>query len=108
MRTNRRMKPASPRAIKALDAVPRSKATNYPEQNFGVNLTRLAPNAISALRHGHSRQDQFVYILEGHATLPGTPTICRTAPAAMSCIWKSAVVNSEGKWVFTRKDGTPY
>jgi len=37
--------------------------------NFGVNLTRLAPGAISALRHAHSRQDEFVYILEGLPTL---------------------------------------
>ena len=37
--------------------------------NFGVNLTRLEPGAISALRHAHSRQDEFVYILEGHPTL---------------------------------------
>jgi uncharacterized cupin superfamily protein len=37
--------------------------------NFGVNLTRLAPNAISALRHAHTRQDEFVYILEGRPTL---------------------------------------
>ena len=38
-------------------------------QNFGVNLTRLTPGAISALRHAHSRQDEFIYILEGHPTL---------------------------------------
>jgi len=37
--------------------------------NFGVNLTRLPPGAISALRHAHSRQDEFVYILEGEPTL---------------------------------------
>jgi uncharacterized cupin superfamily protein len=37
--------------------------------NFGVNLTRLAPNAISALRHAHTKQDEFVYILQGHPTL---------------------------------------
>ncbi|MFC6672460.1 cupin domain-containing protein [Marinobacterium aestuariivivens] len=37
--------------------------------NFGVNLTTLAPGAVSALRHGHSRQDEFVYILEGCPTL---------------------------------------
>ena len=37
--------------------------------NFGVNLTRLAPNAISALRHSHSKQDEFVYVLQGHPTL---------------------------------------
>ena len=37
--------------------------------NFGVNLTRLAPGGISALRHAHSRQDEFIYILQGHPTL---------------------------------------
>jgi uncharacterized cupin superfamily protein len=37
--------------------------------NFGVNLTRLAPNAASALRHAHTKQDEFVYILQGHPTL---------------------------------------
>lgn len=37
--------------------------------NFGVNLTHLAPGAISALRHAHSKQDEFVYILQGHPTL---------------------------------------
>ena len=36
--------------------------------NFGVNLTRLPPGAISALRHAHTRQDELVYILEGEAT----------------------------------------
>ncbi|MCV0439678.1 MAG: cupin domain-containing protein [Hydrogenophaga sp.] len=37
--------------------------------NFGVNLVRMAPGAVSALRHAHSRQDEFVYILQGHPTL---------------------------------------
>lgn len=37
--------------------------------NFGVNLTRLAPGAMSALRHAHSKQDELVYILEGTPTL---------------------------------------
>ena len=37
--------------------------------NFGVNLTRLAPNSISALRHAHSKQDEFIYILQGRPTL---------------------------------------
>ena len=76
-------------AILAAQAAPRSKPTNYPEPfasrmrgrekrplgdvfgltNFGVNLTRLAPGAMSALRHAHTKQDEFVYILEGHPTL---------------------------------------
>jgi uncharacterized cupin superfamily protein len=36
---------------------------------FGVNLTTLAPGAMSALRHAHTKQDEFVYILEGTPTL---------------------------------------
>ncbi len=67
----------------------RSKPSNYPEpfasrmagrekrplgdlfglSNFGVNLTRLVPGAGSALRHAHSKQDEFLYILEGHPVL---------------------------------------
>lgn len=78
-----------PVAIRAADAPPKAKQTNYPEpfasmvsgrlkrplgdlfglKNFGVNLTRLAPGAISALRHAHSVQDEFVYILEGTPVL---------------------------------------
>jgi uncharacterized cupin superfamily protein len=37
--------------------------------NFGVNLTTLAPGGSSALRHAHTKQDEFVYILSGTATL---------------------------------------
>jgi uncharacterized cupin superfamily protein len=37
--------------------------------NFGVNLTRLPPGAISAFRHAHTRQDELVYILEGEPML---------------------------------------
>jgi uncharacterized cupin superfamily protein len=36
---------------------------------FGVNLTTLKPGAMSALRHAHTKQDEFVYILEGTPTL---------------------------------------
>jgi uncharacterized cupin superfamily protein len=36
---------------------------------FGVNLTRLPPGGMSALRHTHSREDEFVYILEGEPVL---------------------------------------
>ncbi|MSP88559.1 MAG: cupin domain-containing protein [Alphaproteobacteria bacterium] len=38
-------------------------------RNFGVNLTRLEPGAWSALRHWHTRQDEFIYIVSGEATL---------------------------------------
>jgi uncharacterized cupin superfamily protein len=38
-------------------------------KNFGVNLTRLEPGAASVLRHAHTKQDEFVYILQGQPTL---------------------------------------
>lgn len=76
-------------ALVAADIPARTKPSNYPEPffsrmqgrekralgdafglaNFGVNLTHMAPHARSALRHAHSKQDEFVYILQGHPTL---------------------------------------
>lgn len=38
-------------------------------ENFGINLTELAPGAISALKHTHSKQDEFIYILSGSVIL---------------------------------------
>ena len=78
-----------PLAILASNAPLRAKASNYPEpfagrmsgrakrplgnlfgiRNFGVNLTRLMPGGQSALLHRHSKQDEFVYVLEGEPTL---------------------------------------
>jgi uncharacterized cupin superfamily protein len=78
-----------PTAITASDAPKRVKPSNYPEpfasrmsgrqkqplgdlfglSNFGVNLTRLEPGAVSALRHAHTKQDEFIYILQGNPTL---------------------------------------
>lgn len=78
-----------PAAVIATEVAPRAKPTIYPKpfasrmagrvkrqlgdmfglSNFGVNLTTLAPGAMSALRHAHSRQDEFVYILQGTPTL---------------------------------------
>ena len=37
--------------------------------NFGVNLTHLEPGAASALFHWHQLQDEFVFVLEGRATV---------------------------------------
>ncbi len=36
---------------------------------FGVNLTELEPGAMSALRHWHEHEDEFVYVLAGELTL---------------------------------------
>ena len=49
-------------------------------KNFGVNLATLKPGAWSALRHWHARQDEFVYILEGHPTLVTEAGRTRLAP----------------------------
>lgn len=38
-------------------------------KNFGVNLTRIIPGGQSSYRHAHSRQDEFVYVLEGPVTM---------------------------------------
>lgn len=37
--------------------------------NFGVNLTHLLPGGVSALRHAHSKQDEFIYVVRGCPTL---------------------------------------
>jgi uncharacterized cupin superfamily protein len=78
-----------PTAVIAVEAPPRGKQSNYPKpfatlvagrlksplgdlfglKNFGVNLTRLLPGAVSALHHTHSRQDEFIYVIEGKPTL---------------------------------------
>jgi uncharacterized cupin superfamily protein len=92
-----------PVAIRAAEASPKARQSNYPEpfasmvagrfkrplgdvfslKNFGVNLTKLAPGAISALRHAHTVQDEFIYILQGTPTLitdagetPLSPGMC--------------------------------
>ncbi len=36
---------------------------------FGVNLVRLAPGALSSLRHWHVEQDEFLVVTEGVCTL---------------------------------------
>ncbi len=36
---------------------------------FGVNLTRLKPGAISALNHWHENEDEFIFVLEGELVL---------------------------------------
>lgn len=38
-------------------------------KNFGVNLTTLKPGSQSALRHWHSAQDEFIYVVRGELVL---------------------------------------
>jgi uncharacterized cupin superfamily protein len=153
-----------PVAIHAAEAPARNKPSNYPEPfasrmtgrrkqplgdlfglaNFGVNLTRLAPGAVSSLRHAHSKQDEFIYILQGNPTLHTDEGLTRLSPG-MCAGFKAGTGNGhhlinetpeevvyievgdrtpgdagsypdddltavsvEGKWHFTRKDGTSY
>ena len=38
-------------------------------KNFGVNLATIRPGAYTALRHWHSREDEFIYMLAGELVL---------------------------------------
>lgn len=78
-----------PVAVDTLDVAPRTRPSNYPApfaqrmsgrikralgdvfglEQFGVNHTRLAAGAQSALHHRHSGQEEFVYILSGSPVL---------------------------------------
>jgi uncharacterized cupin superfamily protein len=95
-------------AIFAREIPPRAKKSNYPEpfasrmqgrekralgdffglRAFGVNLTVLAPGGESALLHRHSKQEEFLFILEGAPHLvtdrgefPLEPGMCAGFPA---------------------------
>jgi uncharacterized cupin superfamily protein len=152
-----------PLALEAASVPPRAKTSNYPEpffarmskrekralgdpfglKNFGVNLTRLKPQGESALLHRHSKQDEFIYILEGEPTLvtdlgertlaPGMCAGFAAGGVAHQLVNRTerdvvyvevgdrtpgdtgfypaddleAKQDAEGRWVFTRKDGTP-
>jgi uncharacterized cupin superfamily protein len=80
---------SKPAAIEAASVTPSRATRGYPEPfaarvagrerralgdafgltNFGVNLTRLPPGGMSALRHTHMREHEFIYIIEGEPFL---------------------------------------
>jgi uncharacterized cupin superfamily protein len=104
-----------------LNAVPIDTITLYPEpfrsavdgrsrqrlgnavglDQFGVNLTRLAPGAASSLRHWHRNEDEFVYVLEGEVVLveDGGEVLLRPGDAAG---WKAGV--ADGHCLINRSD----
>jgi len=145
--------------------LPESNATSYPEpfraanqrrwnrrlgdhaklRNFGVNLTRIVPGGQSSHRHAHTRQDEFIYVLEGEVVLESNAGaemlragMCAGFPAgtgnAHRFVNRSARdvlllvvgdrtagdevaypeidmhgrMGADGKYSFTRRDGTPY
>jgi uncharacterized cupin superfamily protein len=156
--------PPKPAAVRADALPPRAKPSNYPEpffsrmakrekrplgdffglKNFGVNLTTLKPGGESALLHRHSKQDEFVFILQGEPTLvteteeitllPGMCAGFSAAGIAHQLVNRTgedvvflevgdrtagdegsyprddlhAALGSDGKWIFTHKDGRPY
>lgn len=113
-----------PAAVVATEVAPRTRPSLYPEpfasrvsgrekrplgdvfglSNFGVNLTRMAPGSISALRHSHSRQDEFIYILEGAPILVTQSGETRLGPG-MCAGFKAG---EGGAWRFRHKNGEPY
>ena len=82
------MAESKPAAITASSVVPR-RGNSYPPPfdapsadrekralgdafgltDYGVNLVTLPPGTASSQRHWHSREDEFVYVLEGRPTL---------------------------------------
>jgi uncharacterized cupin superfamily protein len=114
--------------------------------NFGVNLVRLPPGSASSQRHWHSKQDEFVYMLEGALVLvtdageqelaagmaagfpagkrDGHHLVNRSSRDALfleigdrtpgdegeypdiDMMWRS--VDGGERYVYLRKDGTPY
>lgn len=146
-------------------SLPESNATGYPEPfraanmlrwnrrlgnhagltNFGVNLTRIAPGGQSSARHAHTKQDEFIWVLEGEVVLEtnaGPETLragmCAGFPAGTGNAHRfvnrsdagvlllvvgdrtpgdeghypdidlHAAMGPDGKFRFTRKDGTEY
>jgi uncharacterized cupin superfamily protein len=104
-------KTRGPSAVMAMSVAPRTRRSNYPEPffsrmagrekralgdffglaNFGVNLTKLMPGGESAILHQHSKQDEFVFILQGEPTLVTdteeivlAPGMCAGFPAAVT------------------------
>lgn len=94
--------PSRPVSVVALDQPPRTKPSNYPEPfaslmqarvkrplgdlfgltHFGVNITVLPPGAVSALRHAHSLQDEFIYVISGRPSLHTDDGIDQLGPGS--------------------------
>ncbi|MBT9492876.1 MAG: cupin domain-containing protein [Paucibacter sp.] len=103
-----------PAALRALDITPPAIQTGYPEPfasqvagrvkrrlgdafgltNFGVNLCRLAPGAVSSMRHSHSAEDEFVYVLQGHPSLLTDAGLTTMSPG--DCAGFKADASSKG------------
>lgn len=97
-------KESFPAAVLALDVAPRTLKSHYPEpyasmmdkrvkrtlgelfglKNFGVNLTQVLPGGVSALKHAHAKQDEFIYIISGHPVLQTDAGDTQLAPGMVA------------------------
>lgn len=137
---------AYPKAVAAVVAGREKRVLGDPFglEQFGVNLTTLAPGAASAHRHWHEREDEFIYVLDGEIVLVDDGGEHKLA-TGMCAGFKAGVANGhclinrskapatyleigsrsteershypdvdlqgfskDGKWNFTRKDGTAF
>jgi len=145
--------------------LPESNATSYPDKfkamnsrrwnrrlgnhvgltNFGVNLVRIEPGGQSSARHAHTKQDEFIWVIEGEVVLEtneGAQTLQPGMCAGFAAgggnahrflnktdedvlllivgdrtpfdeitypdIDNHAKAGADGKYVFTKKDGSPH
>jgi uncharacterized cupin superfamily protein len=58
-----------PFAARVAGRVRRVLGDQFGLTNFGVNLTTLPPGCMSALRHTHLREDEFIYVIEDEPVL---------------------------------------
>lgn len=83
-------------------------------KNFGVNLTTLAPGAVSALRHAHTLQDEFLYVLSGRIRVECDagifdlePGMCAGFPAGTGNAHRLSNVTQEEATYLEVGDTTP-
>lgn len=147
-----------------MDVAPRTKPSSYPEpfysrvlgrekrtlgdlfglKNFGVNITRMSPGSESSVFHYHTKQDEFIFVIEGTPTLvteagetqlePGMCAGFASGGNPHQLVNRSkkdviylevgdrtpgdegvypnddlrAIMGSDGKWIFTKKNGEKY
>jgi uncharacterized cupin superfamily protein len=104
--------------------LPESNATSYPEPyraanqqrwnrrlgdhakltSYGVNLTRIVPGGQSSHRHAHSRQDEFIYVVQGEVELETNagvevlhPGMCAGFPAGTDNAHRFVNRSGEGR-----------
>jgi uncharacterized cupin superfamily protein len=60
---------------------------------MGANIVTLNPGAMSARRHWHEQEDEFLYVIEGHAVVVENDGEHQIGPGDMCC-WPAGVDNA--------------